>query len=124
MRKKDGAVRVGQDFQGLNSLFTLKGSGLVDFLTIVNEMGELTCFIFLNLALGFLRLKLHEADRHLPRSATQKGGHGIISLQIWVITVPFALSNYVRGFIITAKRSSVRNVLDDILVSSRTGAEH
>ena len=44
VRKKDGTVRVLQDFRGLNALLKARSGGLGDFLTIYDEMDQSTYF--------------------------------------------------------------------------------
>ena len=73
VRKKDGTVRVVQDFRGLNALLKAQSGGLGDLRTIYNEMDQSAYFSCLDLASGFLQLTIHEADRHLTAFRDAKG---------------------------------------------------
>ena len=73
VRKKDGTVRVVQDFRGLNALLKAQSGGLGDLRTIYNEMDQSAYFSCLDLASGFLQLTIHEADRHLTAFRDAEG---------------------------------------------------
>ena len=70
VRKKDGTVKVVQDFRGLNALLKAQSGGL---LTIYDEMDQSAYFSCLDLASGFLQLTLHEVDRHLTAFRDAEG---------------------------------------------------
>ena len=72
-RKKDGTVRVVQDFRGLNALLKAQSGGLGDLLTIYDEMNQSAYFSCLDLASGFLQLTIHEADRHFTAFSDAEG---------------------------------------------------
>ena len=63
VRKNDLTVRVVQDFRGLNTLLKAQSGGLGDLLTIYDERDQSAYSSCLDLALGFLQLTIHEADR-------------------------------------------------------------
>ena len=50
MRKKDGTIRVVQDFRGHNALLKAQSGGLGEFLTIYNEIDQSVYFSYLDLA--------------------------------------------------------------------------
>ena len=124
VRKKDGTVRVIQDFRGLNALLKTQSGGLGDILTIHDEMGGSTCFTCLDLASGFLQLTIHEADRHLTAFRDAEG-------KLWeyvrcgfsLKTVPSAFANYVGGSIMEVNKEGVRNWLVDIIIPTKTVVE-
>ena len=70
--KKDGTVRVVQDFRNLNVPLKTQNGGQGDLMTIHDEMGGSTCFTCLDLALGFLQ-QIHEAERHLTSFRDTEG---------------------------------------------------
>ena len=76
VRKKDGTVRVVQDFRGLNALLKEQSGGLGNLTTIFDEMGGSNCFTCLDVASGFLKLTTRESDRHLTAFATRQGSYG------------------------------------------------
>ena len=73
VRKKDGTIRVVQDFRGLNSLLKAQSGGLGDLLTIYDEMDQSAYFSRLHLASGVPQLTIHEADMHLTAFRDAEG---------------------------------------------------
>ena len=65
VRKKDGTVRVVQDFRGLNALLKGQSGGLGKLPTIFDEMDGSNCFTCLDLAIVFLQLTIRESGRPL-----------------------------------------------------------
>ena len=74
VHKKDGRVRVVQDFRGLNALLKGQSGELGNLPTIFDEMGESNCCTCLDIASGFLQLTIRESNRHLTafRDAERK----------------------------------------------------
>ena len=119
--KKDGAVRVVQDFRGLNTFLKAQSGELGDLLTIYPEMNQSAYFSCLDLASGFLQLAIHEADRSLTAFRDAEGN-------LWeyarcgfdLKTVPLVFANYVGGSIMRVEKKGVRNWLDNIIIPTRT----
>ena len=65
VRKKDGTVRVVQDFRALNALLKEQSRGLGNLPTIFDEMSGSNDFTCSDLASGFLQITIRESDRHL-----------------------------------------------------------
>lgn len=65
VHKKDGTVRVVQHFHGINAFLKSQSGGLSDLIHILDDMEGATCFSCIDLASGFLQLKIHKEDRHL-----------------------------------------------------------
>ena len=108
MRKNDGAVRV-QAFHGLNALLTSQSGGRWDFLTFHDEMDKSTYFTCLDLTLGFLKLAIHEGDRHLTGFRDAEGNlWEYIRSGFDLKTVPLPTVNYVGGSIIEVMNRGVR----------------
>ena len=121
VRKKDGTVRVVQDFRGLNALLKAQSGGLGDFLTIYDEMDQSAYFSCLDLASGFLQLTIHEADRHLTAFCDAEGkSWEYVRCGFGLKTVPSAFANYVGGSIMRVEKKGVRNWLDDMIIPTRT----
>ena len=121
VRKKDGTVRVVQDFRGLNALLKAQSGGLGDLLTIYDEMDQAAYFSCLDLASGFLQLTIHEADRHLTAFRDAEGKlWEYVRCGFGLKTVPSAFANYVGGSIMDVKKKGVRNWLDDMIIPTRT----
>ena len=122
--EKDGTVRVVQDFRRLNALLKSQSGGLGDLLTIYDGMDQSAYFSCLDLALGFIQLTTHEADRYLTAFSDTEG-------KLWedvrcdcgLKTVPSDFANYVGGSIMGAKKKRVRNWLDDTIIPTRTYEE-
>ena len=62
VRKKDGTVRVVQDFRGANALLKSQSGGLGDLQHIMDEIEGSKYFSIIDLASGFLQLEIHEDD--------------------------------------------------------------
>ena len=121
VRKKDGTVRVVQDFRGLNALLKAQSGGLGDLLTIYDEMDQSAYFSCLDLASGFLQLAIHEADRHFTAFRDAEGKlWEYVRFGFGLKTVPSAFANYVGGSIMRVKKKGVRNWLDDMIIPTRT----
>ena len=96
VRKKNGTVRVVQDFRGLNALLKAQSGGLGDLLTIYDEMDQSAYFSCLDLASGFLQLTLHEVDRHLTAFRDAEGKlWEYVRYGFGLKTVPSAFANNV-----------------------------
>ena len=121
VRKKDGTVRVVQDFRGLNALLKSQSGGLGDITTIMDEMGHATCFTCLDLASGFLQLKIRKEDRHLTAFRDAEGKlWQYVRCGFGLKTVPAAFASYVGGQLMPVKLKGARNWLDDIIVPTET----
>ena len=115
--EKDGAIRVVQDFRGLNALLKPQSGGLGDLLTIYDEMGQLAYFSCLDLASVFLQLTVHDADRYFTAFCDVEGKlWEYVRYGFGLKTEPSACANYVGGSIMRVKKKGVRNWLDDIIV--------
>ena len=124
VRKKNGTVRVVQDFRGLNVLLKTQSGGLGNLLAIYDEMGQLAYFSCLDLASGFLQLTIHEADRHFTAFRDAEGRlWECVRCGFGLKTVPSAFANYVGGSIMGVKNKGMRNWLDDIIIPTRTFEE-
>lgn len=78
VRKKDGTVRVVQDFRGLNIVIKEQSGGLGNLPAIFDGIGGSNCFTCLDLASGLLQLTIRESDRHLTSFHDAKGcGFGL-----------------------------------------------
>ena len=98
VRKKDSTVRVVQDFRGLNAFLKSQSGCLGDIVTIMDKMGQATCFICLDLASGFLQMTIRKEDRHLTafRDAEAKLWQ-CVRCGFGLKIVPAAFASYVGG---------------------------
>ena len=121
VRKKDGTVRVVQDFRGINALLKPRIDWLTDLQHIMDEMEGSKYFSSIDLASGFLQLEIHEDDRHLTafRAADEKL-YEYVRCGFGLKTVPSAFANYVGGRLLTAKDRGIKNWLDDVAIPSKT----
>ena len=90
-------------------------------------MDQSAYFSCLDLASGFLQLKIHEADRHLTAFRDAEGNlweYVRFGCGFGLKTVLSAFANYVGGSIMTVKKKGVRNWLEDIIIPTRTFEEH
>ena len=119
--KKDGSVRVVQDFRGLNALLKAQSGGLGDLLTLYDEMDQSAYFSCLDLASEFLQLTIHEADSHLTTFRDAEGKlWEYVRCGFGLKTVPSSFAIYVGGSIMRVKKKGVRNWLDDMTIPTRT----
>ena len=110
VRKKDGTVRVVQDFRGANSLFKSQIKRLRDLQHIMDEMEGSKYFSSIDLASGFLQLEIHEDDRHLTAFQNADGNlYEYIRCGFGLKTAPSAFANYVGGRLILVKDKGIQN---------------
>ena len=84
-------------------------------------MGQSAYFSCLDLALGFLQLTIHEADRHLTALRDAEGKlWEFVHCGFGLKTVPSAFANYVGGSIMRVNNKDVRDWLDDMIIPTRT----
>ena len=104
VRKKDGTVRVVQDFGGANALLKSQSGGLRDLQHIMNETEGSKYFSNIDLASGLLQLEIHEDDRHLTAFWDADGKlYEYVRCGFGLKTVPSAFANYVGGRLLPVK---------------------
>ena len=119
VRKKDGTVRVLQDFRGINALLKSQSGGLGELQYIIDEMEGLKYFSSIDLASGFLQLEIHEDDRHLTAFRDADGKlYEYVRCGFGLKTVPSVFANYVEGRLLTVR--DIKDWLDDIAIPSKT----
>ena len=118
--KKDGTVRVCQDYRGLNGLLESNSGGLGDIASIFDNMKGATCFTSIDLASGFTQLEIAEEDKH---KTAFRDAHG----ELWEFnrcgfglkTLPSGFAAYVGEALGPLKGKGVENWLDDIIIHTR-----
>ena len=123
VRKRDGTVRVLQDFRDYHALLKAQSGGLGDLLAIYDEMDQSAYFSCLDIVSGFLQLTIHEADRHLTAFRDAEGKlWEYVRCGFGLKTAPSAFVNDVGGSVMELKKGA-RNWLDDILIPTPTFGE-
>lgn len=73
VRKKEGTLRLCQDYRRLNYLRELDSGGLGDMQRIFGGLKGIKYFTSINLASGFFHLSIQEGDRHLTAFCDARG---------------------------------------------------
>jgi 8-oxo-dGTP pyrophosphatase MutT (NUDIX family) len=122
--KKDGTLRMVIDYRGINRLTKMNKYPLPLISDLYDQLGGSTVFSSLDLASGYHQLRLHPDDIPKTSFRTPLGAY-----QFRVL--PFGLTNSGATFQATMNRifqpylnKFVLVYLDDILVYSKTPAEH
>ena len=118
--KKDGTIRVCQDYRGLNVLLESKSGGLGDIASIFDNIKGTTCFTSIDLASSFTQLEIAEEDKH---KTAFHDAHG----ELWEFngcgfglkTHPSGFAAYVGEELGPLKSNGVQNWLDDIIIHTR-----
>ena len=118
--KKDGTIRVCQDYRGLNVLLESKSGGLGDIASIFDNIKGTTCFTSIDLASSFTQLEIAEEDKH---KTAFHDAHG----ELWEFngcgfglkTHPSGFAAYVGEELGPLKSNGVQNWLDDIIFHTR-----
>jgi hypothetical protein len=122
--KKDGTLRMCMDYRALNKLTKKNKYPLPRIDDLLDRLGGATVFSSLDLASGYHQIRIAEAD--VPKTAFRTP----LGLYEWKV-LPFGLTNAPATFQAVMNDvfrehlgKSVLVYLDDILVFSKTPAEH
>ena len=123
--KKDGGVRIVQDFRALNAKSVIDKYSMKDINECIGEIGRAgsTLFSTLDLTSGFWQMVLHPKSR--PYTAFTVPGLG----QFQWVTSPMGLLGCPASFqrLVEAVVRGIRNIIvyiDDLLVHSQNHHEH
>ena len=123
--KKDGGVRIVQDFRALNAQSQMDKYSMKDISECIGEIGRSgsTIFSTLDLTSGFWQMVLHPKCR--PYTAFTVPGMG----QYQWVTSPMGLLGCPASFqrLVEAVMQGIRNVIvyiDDLLIHSQNHQEH
>jgi transposase InsO family protein len=124
VRKKDGRMRMCVDYRALNSLTVKNRYPLPRIDDLMDQLNGAACFSGLDLASGYWQIPIRAEDRHKTAFRTPMG------LYQWKV-MPFGLTNAPAVFSQTMQQvfadmigQFVLVYLDDILIFSKTPAEH
>ncbi|CAM9317514.1 unnamed protein product, partial [Sphacelaria rigidula] len=123
MRKKNGSLRLCQEYRGLNELLESYSGGLGGMQTMCSGLAGSKYFTSVDLASGVFQLEVAKEDRHLTAFRDARGhlwqyqrcGFGLKVL-------PATLHRTVSEALLSLR--GVKNWLDDILWPSATFASH
>lgn len=125
VRKKDGTLRMCQDFRVLNERLVSNSGGLGDITTIHSSMGQVGCSTSIDLASGFNQIPIAEKDKFKTAFRDANG-------ELWELnrcgfglkTLPAAFAARVGAALGPLKGRGVNNWLDDIIIHTKTIGEH
>lgn len=125
VRKKDGTVRMCQDFRQLNARMISNSGGLGDITTIHAQMGKSGCITSIDLASGFNQVLLAPKDRF---KTAFRDAHGelweLVRCGFGLKTLPAAFAQRVGEALGPLKGHGVQNWSDDILIHTPTIEGH
>ena len=122
-RKKDGAMRLCIDYRGLNAITVKDRYPLSRIDEMLDNMRRASFFTKLDLQQGFHQIRVH--PDHVPRTAFQTK-YGSFQFKV----MPFGLCNATATFqrtmnqVLACHREYADVYIDDIIIHSRTLAEH
>ena len=125
VRKKDGTLRMCQDFRVLNQRLVTNSGGLGDITTIHSDMGQVGCSTSIDLASGFNQVPIAEKDKFKTAFRDANG-------ELWELnrcgfglkTLPAAFAARVGAALGPLKGKGVKNWLDDIIIYTQGFDEH
>ena len=125
IRKKDGTLRLCQDYRRLNAIIATDSGGLGDILSIFDRVKGSGYYSSIDLASGYFQLEIEERDKHKTAFRDADG-------QLWeynragfgLKTLPAVFTNLVVRALGPLKGQGAESWMDDILVHSVTFEEH
>jgi hypothetical protein len=123
VRKADGSLRMCVDYRGLNKITVKDRYPLPYIEDLLDKLHGGTIFTKLDLASGYHQLRIHPDDCHKTAFVTPMGFYE------WKV-IPFGLANAPSAFmrhmhrILHSHKRYAAVYLDDVLIHSRTIAEH
>ena len=119
VRKKDGNLRLCQDYRALNSCMRTDSDGLGNTLEMFRRMSGNSWFTFIDRASGFFQLPIVEADRHKMAFRDAFGRlweYARCGFGLKILTPTFA--SVVADLLGDLKGNGMENDLDDNLIYS------
>ena len=125
VHKKDGTLRLCQDYRGLNGRMLNNSGGIGNIQEMFQRLSGNSWFTSIDLASGFFQLPIVEADRHKTAFRDAFG-------QLWeyvrcgfgLKVLPPAFASMVVDLLGDLKGKGVENYLDDILIYSTDFDSH
>ena len=125
VRKKDGTVRMCQDYRKLNERLVSNSGGLGDITTIHSQMANSGCITSIDLASGFNQIIIAPHDR---QKTAFRDAHGelweMVRCGFGLKTLPAAFAARVGMALGSLKGQGVQNWLDDVLIYTPTIVGH
>ena len=121
VRKKDGTLRFCVDYRGLNSVTKLDQFPLPHIDDLLDQLGKSRYFTTLYLASGYWQIQVDKPSREKTAFITH---HGLLSCRLDLLT-PLQLMQKVLSDLKTDDGRDFAEVyIDDVLIFSKTLAEH
>ena len=124
VRKKDGSLRMCVDYRRLNAITVKNRAPLPRIDELFDQLQGATVFSKLDLAQGYHQMRVAEQDVHKTAFRTRYGHFEFLVLPFGLTNAPSAFATMMSAVLRPYLDKFVVVFIDDILVYSRTEAEH
>ena len=124
MPKPDGRLRLCIDYRAVNAITVKDHYPLPHIKGLLNFMHGSCWFTKLDLAAGYHQICIATADRQKTAFSTKFGLYEWRVLPFGLANAPSQFMRFMNGILEPMKRKFIVVYLDDIMIHSRTLAEH
>jgi hypothetical protein len=124
VRKREGEVRFCVDYRQLNDITVFDAEPLPDTEHLFSTLGEARYFTKIDLSKGYWQIPIREDIRPLTAFTTPAGQFQFTVMPFGLKTAVAVFSRMMRSLLEPLKCKDIHNFMDDILVASKTWAEH
>ena len=124
VNKKEGDVRFCVDYRRLNDVTVFDAEPLPDTEYLFSTLKEAKYFTKIDLSKGFWQIPIKKELRHLTAFTTPSGQYQFTVMPFGLKTAVASFSRMMRALLEPLKCKDIHNFMDDILVASKTWAEH